>query len=111
LCTASRFSAYAPKLHDIETTFLIYGIELATTSPRRGELPLQSNPGVARRPFPAPSRGKIMALTSPNRQKTEAVNQWLRCRPLLLNTPRKVSEASGHESVHRPRDGQLITTG
>ena len=80
----------APRLHDIKTDFLIYGIALGDRS-----LPL---------------RGKISgAYITSSLAKTEAVRSGFD-EALLLNSRGKVSEASGM-NLFLVRDGVLITPG
>jgi len=99
----------APRLHDIETDFLIYGIELGDylspdgVSCRIGSWTRQEDRSL-------PLRGKISgAYITSSLAKTEAVKSGFD-EALLLNSRGKVSEASGM-NLFIVRDGVLITPG
>ncbi|WP_269622936.1 branched-chain amino acid transaminase [Prochlorococcus marinus] len=99
----------APRLHNIETDFLIYGMELGDyLSPegvtcRISSLRRQEDCSL-------PLRGKISgAYITSSLAKTEAVLSGFD-EALLLNTRGKVSEASGM-NLFIVRDGVLITPG
>ncbi len=99
----------APRLHNIETDFLIYGIELGDyLSPDGVSCRFSSWSRQEDRSLPL--RGKISgAYITSSLAKTEAVLSGYD-EALLLNTRGKVSEASGM-NIFIVRDGQLITPG
>lgn len=99
----------APRLHDIETDFLIYGIELGDyLSPDGVSCRISSWTRQEDRSLPL--RGKISgAYITSSLAKTEAVNSGFD-EALLLNSRGKVSEASGM-NLFIVRDGVLITPG
>ena len=99
----------APRLHNIETNFFIYGIELGDyLSPdgvtcRVSSLTRQQDNSL-------PLRGKISgAYITSSLAKTEAVKSGFD-EALLLNSQGKVSEASGM-NIFIVRNGDLITPG
>ena len=99
----------APRLHDIQTDFLIYGIELGDyLSPEGVSCRISSWTRQEDRSLPL--RGKISGadITS-SLAKTEAVRSGFD-EALLLNSRGKVSEASGM-NLFLVRDGVLITPG
>ena len=99
----------APRLHDIETDFLIYGIELGDyLSPDGVNCRFSSWSRQEDRSLPL--RGKISgAYITSSLAKTEAVQSGFD-EALLLNSRGKVSEASGM-NLFIVRGGDLITPG
>ncbi len=99
----------APRLHDIETDFLIYGLELGDyLSPQGVSCRISSWTRQEDRSLPL--RGKISgAYITSSLAKTEAVKSGFD-EALLLNTRGKVSEASGM-NLFLVRNGELITPG
>ena len=99
----------APRLHNIETDFLIYGLELGDyLSPEGGSCRISSWTRQEDRSLPL--RGKISgAYITSSLAKTEAVKSGFD-EALLLNSRGKVSEASGM-NLFLVRDGVLITPG
>jgi branched-chain amino acid aminotransferase len=99
----------APRLHNIETDFLIYGIELGDyLSPDGVSCRISSWTRQEDRSLPL--RGKISgAYITSSLAKTEAVKSGFD-EALLLNSRGKVSEASGM-NLFIVRDGVLITPG
>ena len=99
----------APRLHDIQTDFLIYGIELGDyLSPEGVSCRISSWTRQEDRSLPL--RGKISgAYITSSLAKTEAVKSGFD-EALLLNSRGKVSEASGM-NLFIVRDGTLITPG
>jgi branched-chain amino acid aminotransferase len=99
----------APRLHDIETDFLIYGLELGDyLSPDGVSCRISSWTRQEDRSLPL--RGKISgAYITSSLAKTEAVKSGFD-EALLLNTRGKVSEASGM-NLFIIRDGVLFTPG
>lgn len=97
----------APRLHNIETSFLIYGLELGDyLSPEGVKCRISSWTRQEDRSLPL--RGKISgAYITSSLAKTEAVQSGFD-EALLLNTRGKISEASGM-NLFIVRDGQLIT--
>jgi branched-chain amino acid aminotransferase len=99
----------APRLHSIETDFLIYGLELGDyLSPEGVSCRISSWTRQEDRSLPL--RGKISgAYITSSLAKTEAVKSGFD-EALLLNSRGKVSEASGM-NLFIVRDGALITPG
>ena len=99
----------APRLHSIETDFLIYGLELGDyLSPEGVSCRISSWSRQEDRSLPL--RGKISgAYITSSLAKTEAVKSGFD-EALLLNSRGKVSEASGM-NLFIVRDGALITPG
>ena len=99
----------APRLHNIETDFLIYGLELGDyLSPEGVSCRISSWTRQEDRSLPL--RGKISgAYITSSLAKTEAVQSGFD-EALLLNSRGKISEASGM-NLFLVRDGQLITPG
>ena len=99
----------APRLHDIETDFLIYGLPLGDyLSPEGVSCRISSWTRQEDRSLPL--RGKISgAYITSSLAKTEAVQSGFD-EALLLNSRGKISEASGM-NLFLVRDGQLITPG
>lgn len=99
----------APRLHNIETDFLIYGLELGDyLSPEGVSCRISSWTRQEDRSLPL--RGKISgAYITSSLAKTEAVKSGFD-EALLMNSRGKVSEASGM-NLFIVRDGALITPG
>jgi len=99
----------APRLHNIETDFLIYGLELGDyLSPEGVSCRISSWTRQEDRSLPL--RGKISgAYITSSLAKTEAVESGFD-EALLPNSRGKVSEASGM-NLFLVRDGVLITPG
>ena len=99
----------APRLHDIETDFLIYGLALGDyLSPEGVSCRISSWTRQEDRSLPL--RGKISgAYITSSLAKTEAVQSGFD-EALLLNSRGKISEASGM-NLFLVRDGALITPG
>ncbi len=99
----------APRLHDIETDFLIYGLPLGDyLSPEGVSCRISSWTRQEDRSLPL--RGKISgAYITSSLAKTEAVQSGFD-EALLLNSRGKISEASGM-NLFLVRDGELITPG
>ena len=99
----------APRLHNINTDFLIYGIEMGDyLSPDGVSCRISSWTRQEDRSLPL--RGKISgAYITSSLAKTEAVKSGFD-EALLLNSRGKVSEASGM-NLFLVRDGVLITPG
>ena len=99
----------APRLHNIQTDFLIYGIEMGDyLSPEGVSCRISSWTRQEDRSLPL--RGKISgAYITSSLAKTEAVKSGFD-EALLLNSRGKVSEASGM-NLFIVRDGVLITPG
>ena len=99
----------APRLHNIETDFLIYGLELGDyLSPEGVSCRISSWTRQEDRSLPL--RGKISgAYITSSLATTEAVKSGFD-EALLLNSRGKVSEASGM-NLFIVRDGVLITPG
>ena len=105
----TRDRGIAPGLHNIETDFLIYGLELGDyLSPEGVSCRISSWTRQEDRSLPL--RGKISgAYITSSLAKTEAVKSGFD-EALLLNSRGKVSEASGM-NLFLVRDGVLITPG
>ncbi len=99
----------SPRLHDVVTDFLVYGIELGDyLSPEGVSCRISSWTRQEDRSLPL--RGKISgAYITSSLAKTEAVKSGFD-EALLLNSRGKVSEASGM-NLFIVRDGHLITPG
>ncbi|MFM7235705.1 MAG: branched-chain amino acid transaminase [Cyanobium sp.] len=99
----------SPRLHDVVTDFLIYGIEMGDyLSPDGVSCRISSWTRQEDRSLPL--RGKISgAYITSSLAKTEAVKSGFD-EALLLNSRGKVSEASGM-NLFIVRDGKLITPG
>jgi branched-chain amino acid aminotransferase len=99
----------APRLHDIETDFLIYALALGDyLSPEGVSCRISSWTRQEDRSLPL--RGKISgAYITSSLAKTEAVQSGFD-EALLLNSRGKISEASGM-NLFLVRDGVLITPG
>ena len=108
-CVYTSDLGIAPRLHNIETDFLIYGLELGDyLSPEGVSCRISSWTRQEDRSLPL--RGKISgAYITSSLAKTEAVKSGFD-EALLLNSRGKVSEASGM-NLFIVRDGVLITPG
>ena len=99
----------APRLHNIETDFLIYGLELGDYLSPEG-VTCRISSWTRQEDRSLPLRGKISgAYITSSLAKTEAVQSGFD-EALLLNSRGKVSEASGM-NLFIVRDGVLITPG
>ncbi len=99
----------APRLHNIETDFLIYGIELGDYLSPDG-VSCRFSSWSRQEDNSLPLRGKISgAYITSSLAKTEAVLSGFD-EALLLNSKGKISEASGM-NLFIVRDGMLITPG
>ncbi|HEY9655400.1 MAG TPA: branched-chain amino acid transaminase, partial [Crinalium sp.] len=99
----------APRLHQVEKSFLVYGLAMDDYLPPTGvscrisSWQRQADPSM-------PLRGKITAAYIASAlAKTEAVESGFD-EAIMLNTQGKVSEASGM-NIFIVRNGQLITPG
>ncbi|KGG15281.1 MULTISPECIES: branched-chain amino acid transaminase [unclassified Prochlorococcus] len=99
----------APRLHNIETDFFIYGLELGDYLSPEG-VTCRISSWKRQEDASLPLRGKISgAYITSSLAKTEAVKSGFD-EALLLNSQGKVSEASGM-NLFIVRDGNLITPG
>jgi branched-chain amino acid aminotransferase len=99
----------SPRLHDVETDFLIYGIEMGNFLSPDG-VTCRISSWCRQEDRSLPLRGKISgAYITSSLAKTEAVKSGFE-EALLLNSRGKVSEASGM-NLFLVRDGVLITPG
>ena len=99
----------APRVHNIETDFLIYGLELGDYLSPEG-VSCRISSWCRQEDRSLPLRGKISgAYITSSLAKTEAVKSGFD-EALLLNSRGKVSEASGM-NLFMVRDGVLITPG
>ena len=99
----------APRLHNIETDFLIYGIELGDYLSPEG-VTCRFSSWTRQEDRSLPLRGKISgAYITSSLAKTEAVKSGFD-EAILMNSRGKVSEASGM-NLFLVRDGNLITPG
>ena len=99
----------APRLHNIETNFFIYGIELGDYLSPSG-VSCRVSSWTRQQDNSLPLRGKISgAYITSSLAKTEAVKSGFD-EALLLNSQGKVSEASGM-NIFIVRNGELITPG
>ena len=97
----------SPRLHDVETDFLIYGIEMGNFLSPDG-VSCRISSWCRQEDRSLPLRGKISgAYITSSLAKTEAVKSGFE-EALLLNSRGKVSEASGM-NLFLVRDGVLIT--
>ena len=105
----TRDLGIAPRLHNIETDFLIYGLELGDYLSPEG-VSCRISSWCRQEDRSLPLRGKISgAYITSSLAKTEAVKSGFD-EALLLNSRGKVSEASGM-NLFMVRDGVLITPG
>ena len=99
----------APRLHNIETNFFIYGIELGDYLSPEG-VTCRVSSWSRQQDTSLPLRGKISgAYITSSLAKTEAVKSGFD-EALLMNSQGKVSEASGM-NIFIVRNGDLITPG
>ena len=99
----------APRLHNIETNFFIYGIELGDYLSPDG-VTCRVSSWNRQQDNSLPLRGKISgAYITSSLAKTEAVKSGFD-EALLLNSQGKISEASGM-NIFIVRNGELITPG
>ena len=99
----------APRLHNIETDFFIYGIELGDYLSPNG-VSCRISSWTRQQDASLPLRGKISgAYITSSLAKTEAVLSGFD-EALLLNNQGKISEASGM-NLFIVRNGELITPG
>ncbi len=99
----------APRLHNIETDFFIYGLELGDYLSPDG-VSCRFSSWCRQEDHSLPLRGKISgAYITSSLSKTEAVASGFD-ESLLLNSRGKVCEASGM-NLFIVRDGKLITPG
>ena len=99
----------APRLHNIEKDFLIYGIELGDYLSPDG-VSCRFSSWCRQEDRSLPLRGKIGgAYITSSLAKTEAVKSGFD-EAILMNAQGKVSEASGM-NIFAVRNGQLITPG
>ena len=99
----------APRLHNIETDFFIYGLELGDYLSPEG-VTCRISSWQRQKDVSLPLRGKISgAYITSSLAKTEAVKTGFD-EALLLNSQGKVCEASGM-NLFIVRDGKLITPG
>ncbi len=99
----------APRLHNIETDFFIYGLELGDYLSPDG-VTCRISSWRRQEDCSLPLRGKISgAYITSSLAKTEAVLTGFD-EALLLNSKGKISEASGM-NLFLVRDGKLITPG
>ncbi len=97
----------APRLHQIEKDFLIYGLELDNYLPTNG-IRCRMSSWQRQSDISMPLRGKLTsAYIVSALAKTEAVESGYD-EAILLNSQGKVSEASGM-NIFLVRNGQLIT--
>jgi branched-chain amino acid aminotransferase len=99
----------SPRLHDVETDFLIYGIEMGDYLSPEG-VTCRISSWTRQEDRSLPLRGKISgAYITSSLAKTEAVKSGFD-EALLLNSRGKVSEASGM-NLFIVRDGVIFTPG
>jgi branched-chain amino acid aminotransferase len=99
----------APRLHDIEKDFFVYGLALGSYLPADG-VSCRISSWCRQEDHSLPLRGKISgAYIASSLAKTEAVASGFD-EAILMNSQGKVSEASGM-NIFIVRQGQLITPG
>lgn len=99
----------APRLHNIEKDFFVYGLELGDYLPPDG-IVCRISSWHRQEDRSLPLRGKISgAYITSSLAKTEAVSSGFD-EAILLNSQGKVCEASGM-NIFIVRDGKLITPG
>jgi branched-chain amino acid aminotransferase len=99
----------APRLHDIEKDFFVYGLELGSYLPVDG-VSCRISSWCRQEDHSLPLRGKISgAYIASSLAKTEAVASGFD-EAILMNSQGKVSEASGM-NIFIVRQGQLIAPG
>jgi branched-chain amino acid aminotransferase len=99
----------APRLHNIEKDFFVYGLELGDYLSPEG-ISCRISSWYRQEDRSLPLRGKISgAYITSSLAKTEAVESGFD-EAILLNSQGKISEASGM-NIFIVRNGQLITPG
>ncbi|MBA3921207.1 MAG: branched-chain amino acid transaminase [Nostocaceae cyanobacterium] len=99
----------APRLHDIEKDFFVYGVELGDYLSPAG-VSCRISSWYRQEDRSLPLRGKISgAYITSSLAKTEAVESGFD-EAILMNSQGKVSEASGM-NIFMVRNGQIITPG
>lgn len=99
----------APRLHNIDKDFAVYGIELGDYLPPEG-VKCRISSWQRQSDISFPLRGKISgAYITSSLAKTEAVNSGFD-EAILMNSQGKVSEASGM-NIFIVRHGKIITPG
>ena len=99
----------APRLHNIEKNFFIYGLELGDYLPADG-ISCRLSSWYRQEDRSLPLRGKISgAYITSSLAKTEAVESGFD-EAILMNSQGKISEASGM-NIFIVRNGELITPG
>ncbi|HEY9847252.1 MAG TPA: branched-chain amino acid transaminase [Candidatus Caenarcaniphilales bacterium] len=99
----------APRLHNVEKDFFVYGLELGDYLPAEG-VSCRISSWYRQEDRSLPLRGKISgAYITSSLAKTEAVESGFD-EAILMNSQGKVSEASGM-NIFLVRNGQLITPG
>lgn len=99
----------APRLHNVETDFFVYGLELSDYFPKEG-VNCRISSWYRQEDRSLPLRGKISgAYITSALAKTEAVESGFD-EAIMMNTQGKVSEASGM-NIFVARNGKLVTPG
>ncbi|MGL5065689.1 MAG: branched-chain amino acid transaminase [Microcoleus sp.] len=99
----------APRLHNVETDFFVYGLELSDYLPKEG-VNCRISSWYRQEDRSLPLRGKISgAYITSALAKTEAVQSGFD-EAIMMNSQGKVSEASGM-NIFVVRNGQLFTPG
>ena len=99
----------APRLHNVDTDFFVYGLELADYLPKEG-VNCRISSWYRQEDRSLPLRGKISgAYITSALAKTEAVESGFD-EAIMMNTQGKVSEASGM-NIFVARNGKLVTPG
>jgi branched-chain amino acid aminotransferase len=99
----------APRLHNVETDFFVYGLELSDYLPKEG-VNCRVSSWYRQEDRSLPLRGKISgAYITSALAKTEAVASGFD-EAIMMNSQGKVSEASGM-NIFIVRNGQLFTPG
>lgn len=99
----------APRLHNVETDFFVYGLELSDYLPKEG-VNCRISSWYRQEDRSLPLRGKISgAYITSALAKTEAVESGFD-EAIMMNTQGKVSEASGM-NIFVARNGKLVTPG
>ncbi|TAE37703.1 MAG: branched-chain amino acid transaminase [Oscillatoriales cyanobacterium] len=99
----------APRLHNVDTDFFVYGLELSDYLPKEG-VNCRISSWYRQEDRSLPLRGKISgAYITSALAKTEAVESGFD-EAIMMNTQGKVSEASGM-NIFVARNGKLVTPG
>ena len=99
----------APRLHNVDTDFFVYGLELSDYLPKEG-VNCRISSWYRQEDRSLPLRGKISgAYITSALAKTEAVESGFD-EAIMMNTQGKVSEASGM-NIFVVRNGKLVTPG